>query len=186
MKKFLFLLIIAAAVTSLAGAGLEKKDTSKYGFSISIPSDWKGSNFEADKFQYSGGSATMYYSNYPFDSAGGTYSDYSVFTDEYRKSILDETQTYYSDYYFDMDYDVQFSKAEYRTINGKMFICLVYDGVYWDYEYEDYDYSDCFEIVEYIVLKDGQLHNFSFDSGYDYFTDSEKAEFEEIVKSIDF
>ncbi|HAV91852.1 TPA: hypothetical protein DCW38_01550 [candidate division WOR-3 bacterium] len=185
MKKVLLLLTLLCLCISLFAVDYEKKTFSDLGFSMKIPSDWEQKKMDSSSFQYDyKGDISFYYSNYPFDSTGSTYKDYSMFTDDYRKSVLKNTEEYYYDYWYDLFYDIEITTSEYTTIKGRTFLYMVYNGIYYDYD--DCDYEDVFESVVYIVLKDGILHNFTFDCNYDYFSGDEQAMLKEIANSIDF
>ena len=186
MKKLLFLLLVFCSGMLIFAVDFQVKEFDDLGFSMKVPADWKRVSLDSDGFQFNSQSAiTFYYSKYPFDSTGTAYEDYSTFTDDYRESILESTKEYYYDYFYDLYYDIEFTESKYIQINSRTFLHVVFNGIYVD-EYGDYYDDDMFEQSIYIVLIDGILNNFTFDSDMDYFYDSDETMISEMIKSIDF
>ncbi|MDD3803742.1 MAG: hypothetical protein PHW02_05060 [bacterium] len=192
MKKcflgFLTAIIFLSAFAQEASSQTsESKDISGYQFKISIPDLWKEKTKKDDSFSYDAGNSMIFdYIMYPYDSSGAKYKDYSVFSESDRKKLLKEGEDYYTYYYMDYDYDLEFTESKYETINGRTFMRLDYNGVYYDYYMDDYDYEDVFEVKVYSVLKDGNIHSFTFDSGYDYFTNDQTSQIYKVISSIVF
>jgi len=192
MKKIILVFLSAILfVYSFPQEAVSQENTSKnysdYGFKINIPDSWQEKTKKADSFSYDGGNAmTFDYVRYSYDTSGTKYKDYSVFSDSDKKKLLKEAEDYYTYYFMDYDYDIAFTESKFETISGRTYMHLDYNGVYYDYYMDDYDYEDVFEVKVYSVLKDGTVHKFTFDSGYDYFTNDQIAQITEVISSIVF
>ncbi|MDD3803734.1 MAG: hypothetical protein PHW02_05020 [bacterium] len=189
MKKILLLVIAVGFVLNASAVDYERKSFDKFGFSMEIPSNWNSGSITEKGFSYTNDDAntlyySFYYSFYPFDSAGSTYADYSVFDEDYRKSIQNHAEEVTNDDYY--EFDVLFTANEFVKINNRTFLHLRFDGLLWDEYYDDYSLPEIFDEIDYIVLKDGILHNFSIYLADYYLSDNEEKILEHIVRSISF
>ncbi|MGE3063890.1 MAG: hypothetical protein AB7T10_09715, partial [bacterium] len=79
-----------------------------------------------------------------------------------------------------------FYDSGFKVINNKTFLCLRYDGLLWDEYYDDYSLPELFDEMDYIVLRNGKLHNFSIYIEESYFEDKDLDILYKMVESVEF
>jgi len=192
MRKFLLFLLIAVISLGVFAQDAPKKEASKanfgkFGISMSFPSGWTITKEDSTGIYLKSSSGIYFeYKKYLYNETGPKYNDYSVFSDDTTEALLKSVGDAMSDYYFDMDYDVNVTKSEIIKINKKTYLHTILDGIYWDYEYEDYDYNDSFEEDIYLVLNKGYVHSFIFSVDYEYFSDDEEKSNAQIISTVKF